>query len=44
MAKKRSHPEDIIAQLREADVLLSLGQAVATVAKALAVSEVTYYR
>ena len=44
MAKKRFRPEDIIAKLREADVLLSQGKAVAEVVKALAISEVTYYR
>ena len=44
MAKKRFRPEEIIAKLREADVLLSQGQAVAEVVKALAISEVTYYR
>ena len=44
MSKKRFRPEDIIAKLREADVLLSQGQAVAEVVKALAISEVTYYR
>jgi len=41
MAKKRFRPEEIIAKLREADVLLSQGQAVAEVVKALAISEVT---
>jgi transposase len=44
MAKKRFRPEDIIAKLREADVLLSQGNAVSEVVKALAISEVTYYR
>ena len=44
MSKKRFRPEDIIAKLREADVLLSQGTAVAEVVKALAISEVTYYR
>lgn len=44
MSRKRFRPEEIIAKLREADVLLSQGTAVAAVVKALEVSEVTYYR
>ena len=44
MSRKRYRPEEIIAKLREADVLLSQGTAVAEVVKALGVSEVTYYR
>lgn len=44
MAIKRYRPEQIIAKLREADVLLSQGHSVANTIKALEVSEVTYYR
>ena len=44
MAIKRYRPEQIIAKLREADVLLSQGHTVANVIKALEISEVTYYR
>ena len=44
MSKKRYSPEEIIARLREADVLLSQGRTVADVVKMLGVSEVTYYR
>jgi len=44
MAIKRYRPEQIIAKLREADILLSQGHAVANVIKALEISEVTYYR
>ena len=44
MACKRFRPEDVIAKLREADVLLGQGKRVAEVVKALGVSEVTYYR
>ena len=44
MAIKRYRPEQIIAKLREADVLLSQGHTVANVIKALKISEVTYYR
>ena len=44
MPRKRLGPEEIITKLREADVLLSQGKAVGEVAKALGVTEVTYYR
>jgi putative transposase len=44
MPRKRFRPEEIIAKLREADVLLGQGKRVAEVVKALGVSEVTYYR
>ncbi len=44
MPRKRFRPEEIIAKLREADVLLGQGKKVAEVVKALGVSEVTYYR
>lgn len=44
MANKRYRPEQIIAKLREADVLLSQGYTVANIIKALEISEVTYYR
>jgi putative transposase len=44
MSKKRYRPEQIIAKLREADILLSQGHTVAEVIKALEISEVTYYR
>ena len=40
------HPksEEIVAKLRQADVLISQGQSVADTIRALAVSSVTYYR
>ncbi|GJE46594.1 IS3 family transposase ISMex5 [Methylobacterium soli] len=38
---KRPKPEEIVAKLRQADVLISQGQ---SVAEAISVSEVTYYR
>ena len=41
MPKKRYRPEEIIAKLREADVLISQGKKVVEVIKALGV---TYYR
>jgi len=44
MVKKRYRPEDIIARLREADVLISHGKSGAETIKHLGVSEVTYYR
>ena len=44
MPRKGFRPEDIIAKLRLADVLLGQGKKVAEVVKALGVSEVTYYR
>ena len=44
MLKRRYRPEEIIAKLREADILLGRGMGVAEVVKALEVSEVTYYR
>jgi len=44
MSQKRYRPEEIIAKLREAEVLLGQGTKVPEMAKALGVSEVTYYR
>jgi transposase-like protein len=44
MPRKGYRAEEIIAKLREADVLLGQGKRVAEVVKALGVSEVTYYR
>ncbi|PLX43039.1 MAG: IS3 family transposase, partial [Deltaproteobacteria bacterium] len=44
MAKKRYRPEEIIAKLREADVLLAQGNKVPEVARHLGVTEQTYYR
>lgn len=44
MTQKRYRPEEIIAKLREAEVLLGQGKKVPDVVKALGVSEVTYYR
>ena len=44
MPQKRYRPEEIIAKLREAEVLLGQGQKVSEVIKALGISEVTYYR
>ena len=44
MPQKRYRPEEIIAKLRKADVLLAEGKKVTEVIKALGISEVTYYR
>jgi putative transposase len=41
---KRPKPEEIVAKLRQADVLVGQGHSVAEAIRALAVSEVTYYR
>ncbi len=41
MRRKRFRPEEIIARLREADVLLGQGERVAEVVKAIEVSEVS---
>ena len=44
MGTKRHKPEDVVAKLRQADVLIAQGQSVADVIRALSVTEVTYYR
>ena len=44
MARRRYKPEEIIAKLREAEVLLGRGKKVAEVVKELGIHEVTYYR
>ena len=41
---KRPKPEEIVAKLRQADVLISQGQSVAEAIRAIGVTEVTYYR
>lgn len=44
MPRKRHKPEEIVAKLRQADVLISQGQSVAGAVRAIGVTEVTYYR
>jgi len=44
MARKRHKPEEIVANLRQADVLISQGKPVADAVRAIGVTEVTYYR
>jgi len=41
MARKRHKPEEIVAKLRQVDVLLSQGQSVADAVRSIGVSEVT---
>jgi putative transposase len=44
MPQKHYRPEEIIAKLREAEVLLGQGQKGLEVVKTLGIHEVTYYR
>jgi len=44
MVKKVFQPEQIIAKLREAEVLLSQGRTVGEVSRRLGIAEQTYYR
>jgi putative transposase len=44
MSKKGYSPEQIINKVREAEVLISQGNAVAVVTKQIGVTEQTYYR
>jgi putative transposase len=44
MSKKRHKPEEIVAKLRQVDVLVSQGKTVAEAVRTIAVTEVTYYR
>jgi putative transposase len=44
MPKKRHKPEDIVAKLRQVDVLVSQGQNQADAVRSIGVTEVTYYR
>jgi len=44
MPQKRYRPEEIIAKLRQAEVLLGEGKKVPEVVKTLGIHEVTYYR
>ena len=44
MPKKRHKPEEIVAKLRQVDVLVSQGQSVADAIRSIGVTEVTYYR
>jgi putative transposase len=44
MARKRHTAEEIVAKLRQVDVLTSQGRPVAETVRAIGVTEVTYYR
>ena len=44
MARKRHKPEEIVAKLRQVDVLTGQGTSVAEAVRAIGVTEVTYYR
>jgi len=44
MLRRRYQPEEIVAKLRQVDVLVSQGQPVAAAVRSIGVTEVTYYR
>jgi len=44
MPRKRHKPEEIVAKLRQVDVLVSQGQSVADAIRSIGVTEVSYYR
>ena len=44
MPRKHHRPEEIVAKLRQVDVLTSQGKSVADAIRAIGVTEVTYYR
>jgi len=44
VARRHYRPEEIIAKLREAEILLAQGMKVPEMARELSIHEVTYYR
>ena len=44
MARKRHSAEEIVAKLRQVDVLMAQGRSVAAAVRAIGVTDVTYYR
>ena len=44
MAKKHHKPEEVVAKLRQVEVLIGQGKTVADGARAIGVTEATYYR
>ena len=44
MPKKIHRPEEVVAKLRQVDVLVSQGQTTADAIRSIGVTEVTYYR
>jgi transposase len=44
MARKRHKPEEIVAKLRQVEVLTGQGASIAEAVKTIAVTETTYFR
>ena len=44
MARRRHKPEEIVAKLRQVDVLTAQGQSIAEAVRTIAVTETTYFR
>ena len=44
MARKRHKPEEIVAKLRQVEVLTAQGQSLAEAIRSIGVTDVTYYR
>ncbi len=44
MSRKRHKPEEIVAKLRQVDVLVAQGTPVADAIRTIGITEVTYYR
>ena len=44
MGTKKHKPEEVVAKLRQVDVLVSQGESVADAIRGIGVTEVTYYR
>jgi putative transposase len=44
MARKRHKPEEIVAKLRQVDVLAAQGQSIAEAVKTIEVTQTTYFR
>ncbi|WP_043918480.1 transposase, partial [Jannaschia aquimarina] len=44
MPRKKHKPEEIVAKLRQVDVLVSQGQSVAEAVRSIGVTQFTYYR
>ena len=44
MPRRRPKPEEIVAELRQVDVLVGQGRSVADAVRSIGVTEVTYYR
>ena len=44
MARKRHKPEEIVAKLRQVDVLTGQGKSIAEAVRTIAVTETTYFR